>query len=228
MIEPVRVESGICGLDIVVGSGYRLSRMAPDRHARQLEFISTALAFAQIAVRERHSGTFVLEADGEIYHVSGAYAGGAWHFALSHQRLGFDVIDLYEVPDVVSDLGPLLDRALCDRERDDMLSHPVSPYLLQLCAAEAVAKLLRIGLDRAILRIPFLDQKDGRWELRNNTEVPGRGTVTLVDASPLLRQDVKQAHLIGVLAAPARLACRDPLDIIEPSIDKRHDVSGAK
>src|SRR5215211_7123629 len=105
MIEPVRVESNICGLDIVVGSGYRLSRTAPNRHARQLEFISTALALAQIAVRERHSGTFVLEADGEIYHVSGAYAGGTWHFALSRQRLGFDVIDLCDVPDAMSDLG---------------------------------------------------------------------------------------------------------------------------
>lgn len=202
MIEPVRVESTICALDIMVGSGYRLSRTAPNRHARQLDFISTALAFAQIAVRERHSGTFVLEADGEIYHVSGTYAGGAWHFALSHQRLGFDVMDLCEVPDAISDLGPLLDPALRDLERDDMTSHPVSPYLLQLCAAEAVAKLLRIGLDRAILRIPFLDQRSGRWELRNNSEVPGRGTVTLVDASLLLRHDVKQAHLIGVLAAP--------------------------
>jgi hypothetical protein len=143
----------------------------------------------------------VLEADGKIYHVSGAYAGGSWHFALSHQRLGFDVIDLCEAPDAMSDLGPLLDPALRDRESEDMISHPVSPYLRQLCAAEAVAKLLGIGLDRAILRIPFLDQKDGRWELRNNSEVPGRGTVTLVDASPLLRQDAKPAHLIGVLAA---------------------------
>jgi hypothetical protein len=201
MVEPFVVSPCNSLPGVFVGSGYEIERADPTRHARQVALISKAFGFDQIAVRAKGSGTLVLEADGATYHVSGSYAGGVWHFALSRRRLGLDVIDPCAAPASLSDLGPLLDPALPAAEAGRPVGVAIPPYLLQLCAAEAMGKMMHVGLDKDILRAALLSKKDGVSGVREHVELADGCRVRLCDVSPLLRQGARPLQLFGVLAA---------------------------
>lgn len=182
----------------LVGYAPSIVRKDPSRRVQQAALIAQLLG-CHVTLREEGPGIRVSAADGLCHSLSGAYAGGDWHFALSRQKVGLDVMDLSTVPNTLSDLCPLLDPKLPSPESPKTKTEAPPPFLLHFCAAEAVGKLLHVGLTRDILRSSFLRLEDETWTLRNTIEILNY-SLQILDISLFLRQKLRIARRIGVLA----------------------------
>jgi hypothetical protein len=140
-----------------------------------------------------------LHAGSERYNVSGAYTKTAWYFALSCYPVGLDILDQRDAPRSKRDLQPLLASSFPDTVEQAIDCISPHPYLVQICAAEAVGKLLGVGLGRDILRMRLLRQVSGRVVPISPLVIYGR-PVHLIDVS----QRFEQPHgLIAMIAVPA-------------------------
>ena len=161
----------------------------------KIDLISGVFGLTGIAIRTRGPGTFEFDAKSCTYHVSGAYAGEAWYFALSRRRIGFDVVDLCKVPSSLSDLRPLMAPVFTT----NALSRAgASAHIVQLCAAEALGKFLGVGLNREILQTPMLCPRENSFDLIEKIEIEGR-RVALLDVSSLIQSN-GSARFLGILA----------------------------
>jgi hypothetical protein len=137
--------------NIFLGYDLSIARNSIDRHKKQLHCIHQHFQFCEYNVVDRHIGCFTLYADGQTYFISSAYSKESWHYALSKQKVGLDISDMNEATRLICDLYPLINLGLPKSKVDHIL-----PYILSFCAAEAVSKLLDIGLNRDILNISYL------------------------------------------------------------------------
>jgi hypothetical protein len=183
---------------VFVGGGGFIARTDPRKREAQANLISSLFGFKNCFFCPSETNMSTLHADSERYNVSGAYTTRAWYFALSCYPVGFDILDQRDAPPNKRDLQILMAASFPDSVEQGINCISPHPYLIQLCATEAVGKLLGVGLARDILGTQLLRQVSGRMVPLSPLVIYGR-PVHLIDVS----QRFKQPHeFIAFIAIP--------------------------
>lgn len=182
-----------------VGGGVFISRTGLNKRRIQADVISRLFGFRDCALSFGETGASSLRIDGETYNVSHTYTKTTWYFALSCYPLGFDVIDQRDAPNRWRDLRPLLAASLPEPIEKAAHSRLIQPHLAQICAAEAIGKILGVGLTRDILRAQLLAEEAGQLVPRSPLVVRDR-PLHLLDVSERFQQPHR---LIAMIAVPA-------------------------
>jgi len=169
--------------NIFLGYDLSITRNSLDRHKKQLHCIRKNFQFCEYNVVDRCIGCFTLCADGQMYFISSSYSKESWHYALSDQKIGFDISDMMDFTRLKYDIFPLINLGFPKSKVDHIL-----PYILSFCAAEAVSKLLEIGLNRDILKISYLGPPPD-FTLKQEINVRGK-RITLHNVSDSLSSEV--------------------------------------